>query len=137
MRKTINANDTKIIELKKLIACKKDFLKELEKFQPATSCRLMLDGMNYDLRTCDLDTLSWLLLKLNAYRMSADDLGLVGLEIGGSKITDWLNDARQRRLILNKRQEEVKLRGLEAKLTDLLSDEKKTELIIDEVKGLI
>jgi len=130
-------NDAKILELKKQIAAKKSALKGIERFTPLTNCNLHVGNERFNLHACDSKMLTTLLVQLNALRLSAADLGLESFEISGFALSNWLSDIKSKLLILDKVKEEERLKVLEDQLTSLLSVEKKTELLIDELQGKI
>lgn len=128
------SNDNTILELKKQIKQKKEALKGIEKFVPITNCSLQLMGetSRFNLHVLSSDELTLLLVRLNSLKMSADNLK-VKLSMGGFGVEDWISDVESKLLISNKKKEEERLKLLEKKLTDLLSVEKKTELLVEEI----
>lgn len=131
-------SDNRILDLKKQVADKKAALENVKKFVPATNCNLQLDnGDRINLYINDSAALTTALVKLNALRLSAEDLGILDFEFSGFKVQDWVNDISSRLLIINKQKEETKLKAQEALLTSLLSADKKTELLLDEIMGQI
>ena len=130
-------NDNTILELKKQIADKEAALDAIRRFIPATNCSLELEGTRYNLHVSDANLLTTALLKLNMYKMSADNLGLEDIEFSGYKIVDWVADIQSRLLQINKQKEQARLNNLKSKLTALLSIDKKTELEIEELKNAI
>ena len=137
MVKKASNNDSVILGLKKQIEDKKKALKSVEGFKPATNCSLIIEGERLNLHINNTDSLTMALVKLNALRMSALDLGIADFEYQGYKLSDWVNDIRSRLLIMNKLKEEARLKALEAKVTELLSLDKKTELLLDDLAGQI
>jgi hypothetical protein len=134
----MNANDERILELKKQIAEKKTSLAKAEKFEPITNCILTLDGANCNLRVLKKEGLIALIVKLNVYALSAKDLGMVeSYNISGYNIMEWIEDIRNKLTFENRKEEETKLKNMEDALTELLSNEKKTELQIDEIAALL
>lgn len=69
-------NDERVLQLKKIIEEKKSELKAVKRFTPLTNCVLSLDNQNYNLNVLQLDDLKLLLVKLNIYLMSANDLDM-------------------------------------------------------------
>lgn len=61
-----------------------------------TNCLLMLDGIEYDLHIISNDIANLLLVKLNAFRMSARDLGMLSYEIiiCGFPLPFWIGDVK-------------------------------------------
>jgi hypothetical protein len=133
-----NLNDKKIMELKKQIAEKKVKLEGINRFVPITNCSIELDGQRYNLQVLQKDQIVELMVRVNLYLMSAKDLELLEIyTISGYKPEDWIIDLKARLDILSKKDEERKLKAMEEKLDRLLSDEKKTELELDEIESLL
>lgn len=135
-------NDERILELKAQIDIKKKDLGKTLRFSPITNCLVNLDGVNYNLNVLNKDDLQLLLVKLNLYRISTLDLisnELLESElvINGYTISDWLEDVQSKLSVLNRKDEESKLKAMESKLTKLLSERKKVELEIDEIESLL
>lgn len=131
-------NDNRIIELKRQIEIKRDELLAVkQRFVPETNCVLELEGTTYNLNVCTADTLKFLLIRLNAYLMSAQALQIKIPEISGYDIAAWMSDIDNKIHGLNIKEEENKLKQMESKLNKLLSDDKKTELKIDEIASLL
>jgi hypothetical protein len=132
-----NNNDKRILELKETIKKKKNKIIKLKKFSPITNCSLNLSEKRYNIHTLTLDKLTLLLIELNLYKISANDLGIKYLVISGYKIDEWISDIKQKIDIFNIEQEKKDLDILEKKLTSLLSDNTKTELEINEISNLL
>jgi len=133
-----NVNDEKIMELKAQIKEKKAKLKGKKKFIPVTNCSLELDGIRYNLNVLGKEQLISLLVKLNGYRLSAVDLGLLEEYIvSGFRVDEWITDIKAKLEIVVLRDEENKLQEMESKLHFLLSTDKKVELEIDAIKSML
>lgn len=131
-------NDQRILEMKKQIEMKKKELGASTPFNPITNCSLELDGLRYNLHAFSKDGLMCLLIKLNSYALSAKDLGLLeNYIISGFHISDWIKDMKSKLAFLNRKDEDIKLKAMEQKLDKLLSEEKKTELEIDEIESFL
>lgn len=135
----MSKNDEKILILKKQIEEKKEELKNVTKFNPITNCSIELDNVRYNLNTLTKEQLILLLVKLSTYALSAIDLGINGedFNISGYKVDEWIEDIKSKLENLNQRNEQSKLKQLESKLTKMLSEEKKTELEIEEIENLL
>jgi len=135
----MNKNDNRILELKKQIKEKKSKLKKIKRFNPITACNLTLDGSLYNIHVCNKDDLKLLLIKLNLYIMSAEDLSISvnDIMISCFSIEDWISDINLKLENMSIKEEESKLKVMEEKLTKLLSEEKKTELQIEEIESLL
>lgn len=131
-------NDERVLQLKQVIDKKKSELKGSKKFAPLTNCVLDLEGQKYNLNVLQFDDLQLLLVRLNMYLMSAKDLGIsLEIEISGYNIEEWITDIRCKIEIFEYKKKEAELKTLEAKLDKMLSDEKKTELELDEIAALL
>ena len=137
-----NNNDERIIKLKKQIDEKrKELKKKNSRFTPITNCVLELDGLRYNLH---LQSTPMLMMKLHMLQMAADDLRedypnspFGDVQISGYKISDWIADIAANLEIQAFKAEKQKLDKLEKQLTELLSNDKQTELMIDELEALI
>jgi len=129
-------NDERVLQLKKIIDEKKAELKTVKKFTPITNCVLDLDNQRYNLNVLQPSDLKLLLVKLNMYLMSANDLD-IALELSGYNVTEWMTDIKSKIEIFEHKTKEAELKILEAKLDKMLSDEKKTELELDEIAALL
>lgn len=129
-------NDNRILELTKKIQEKKQKLGKLQRFTPITNCTLELDGVRHNLNVLDKDKLIFLLMKLNSYRLSAEDLN-VTLEVGGYPLADWMEDIQSKLDIIAHKEEEKQLKEMEIKLEKLLSKDKKVELELDNIESLL
>ena len=133
----MSTNDDRVLQLKKIIDEKKENLKSCKKtFLPITNCILDLDGQKYNLNVLQFDELQLLLVKLNIYLTSAVNLN-ISLMISGYSINDWIEDINNKLDVLEFRRKENELKVLENKLNKMLSDEKKTELELDEIAALL
>lgn len=132
----MSKNDERVLQLKRVIEEKKSELKSISRFSPMTNCIISLDGCNYNLNVAHADDLTFLLVKLNAYLISAKDLD-IDLSICGYTVDEWITDIKSRLNILARKSEETELKTLESKLDKMLSSEKKTELELDEIAELL
>lgn len=134
----MSKNDDRILELKKQIETKKKAISEKKvRFIPETNCVLNMDGMTINLNVCSDDALVLLLIRLNSYLMSAVNLGMSDFEISGYSVMTWIKDIKSKLEVSSLRREENDLKKMEGKLDKLLSDDKKTELEIDEIANLL
>lgn len=133
-----NVNDEKILELKAQIKEKKEKLKKAKKFVPITNCSIELDGQRHNLQVLNKEQLMMLAVKLNFYKLSADDLGLLNdFTMSGYNLEDWLTDINLKLAVVVQREEENKLQALENKLQTLLSNEKQVELEIGNIEAML
>ena len=92
-----NINDTKIIELKKQIKEKRDKLDSTKKFSPVTNCSIEVDGVRHNIQVLQKNQIITLMVKLNAYKISAEELELLDdYIISGYKVEDWITDLKTR-----------------------------------------
>jgi len=127
-------NDKTILNLKKQIAQKKKELKASERFSPITNCSLELHGQRYNLHTLTEEGMVQLLVVLNSYKKSAEELELVAdYELSGYSVYSWIIDLKNRLSVINRNTEENRLKMLEKRLHNLLTVETKVELEIDEI----
>lgn len=128
-------NDSVILELKKQVEAKKALIKDSSKFSPITNASLELDGIRYNLHTLSKDTLLFVLAKVvaldNALLEILEEETLV---LSGFPASEWITDLKARYAVLNANTEKERLRKLENRLHDLLSNDKKVELELDELK---
>ncbi len=127
-------NDNTILRLKEEVKKQKEVIKKIKPFVPVTNCSLDLYGTRYNLHTLNKETIITLLVRLNSYKMSAEELGLEEeFKISGYSTNDWITDLKAKHLLIGKKEEEEKLNKLETKLHNLLSQDKKIELEIDDI----
>lgn len=136
-----NKNDKKIMELKEQIERKKREIGSPKAFKSVTSC-IMPDAngarSSINLRVLNKEKVVNLMIDINIKIMSAKDLGIESeYEIAGFKASDWIKDLKGRLDELNVREEEKKLKTLEEKLDKMLSEEKQTELELENIANLI
>lgn len=132
------SNDQRVLEMKKQIEEKKVYLAKSQKFTPITNCSIEIDGVRYNIQVLNKEQLTMLMLKLNSIRLSAKDLELNSeVTISGYALEDWISDLKSKLDFVNRKEEENKLKAMELKLTQLLSEEKKVELEINEIESLL
>ncbi len=129
-------NDEKIFTLKKLVDEKKSKITNV-RFVPTTNCLISIDGSNFNLNVLDKDTLILILVKLNMYKKSLEDLKISNFKLSGYSIEDWMTDIKLKLNVLEQKEEANSLKQLERKLEDLLSVDKKIELEIGDIENLL
>jgi len=97
-----------------------------------TNCHIDIDNTVEDIRWLTKDQLIYILVKLNSYAKSAKELE-IDFVISGYHITEWITDIKSKLDFVSRKEEENKLKVMESKLHQLLSNEKKVELEIDEI----
>ena len=131
-------NDSRILTMKEQIAKKKKEISKAKRFSPVTNCSIELDGIRTNINTLNKDQLIQLLVKLKSYQMAAEELYLLKeYVISGYLIDEWLEDLKSKLLGLSQKEEENKLKQMEQKLDTLLSNDKKTELEIDDIANML
>lgn len=134
----MSKNDDRILELKEQIELKKTELsKKRIKFMPETNCVLELDNTKYNLNVVSDDVLMFLIVKLNMYIMSADNLKMPHPMFGGYIVDVWIKDIENKLRVSGYKKEEANLKAMEAKLDKLLSEDKKAELEINSIAELL
>lgn len=131
-----NENDSRVLALKEKINEKKANIKKLV-FTPVTNCSLEFEGTRHNLHVLKDDSLTYLLIKLNSMVMSMANLGIKDFKISGYDIKEWINDIKQKLLVLTIKEEEASLKQLESKLDTLLSTDKKTQIELDNISKLL
>ena len=133
-------NDEMILQLKKKVEEQKA---ELAKFprtlQAETSTVLRQDVDNLNLRVMSVEQLKLLKVKLHTYTMAAADLeiGIDEVVISGYSIDKWMHDIDTQISVLTRAEKEKKLKETEATLNRMLSDDKRTELELQELAKLL
>lgn len=126
-------NDETILELKRKIAEKKKELKSSERFVPFTNCSIELDGVRSNIQVLTKEQLTMLLLKLTTYKLAMKEITLESFNISGFEIDDWIFDVKSKLATLTRKEEEQKLRQMEQKLHNLLSNDTKVELELQQI----
>lgn len=131
-------NDEKILLLKKQISEKREKIDGIKRFTPITNCMLILSGESHNINTLTKDQLILILVVLTGYKNSATELGLLEeWKISGYNINLWIEDIKAKLEVLSRKEEEKKLKLMEDKLSQMLSNEKKIELEIDEIEAML
>jgi hypothetical protein len=130
-------NDTLVILLTNKVNAKKEQLKAINNPKFITNCVLNLNGTSHNIKALSGEALVFLLLMVNELLMSAKDLGMTGVKLSGFTLEEWVSDLKTRQQVLSKQEEERKLKDLEAELQNLLSQEKKNELRLSQIKDLL
>ena len=134
----MNENDARILEFKELIAKKKESITAKNvRVASKTTCIMTIDNVNYNLNAMDLNDLTQLMIKLNMYNMSADNLQVDHIVLKGYVTDIWIEDIKNKINSLSIKQEEKELKQLEARLDDMLSEDRKTTLALDEIAALL
>ena len=129
-------NDEKILLLKKQIEEKKAKIAKNKRVTPITNCILTFRGQTYNLNVLTQDELKLLYIELDLIhdKMCGMDWDL---SLSGYPIIIWLEDIQSKLSVLQIRDEVSKLKTMEQKLSDLLSDDKKIELEINAIEEML
>lgn len=131
-------NDERILKLRKQIDKKTEELGKINRRVPLTHSNFVLDGNRLNILALDKEKLIALLVKLNAYRMSAQQLWLLDeFIIEGYILSDWIEDIQSRLTMLSQMEERKTLRITEEKLSKMLSGNKRVELELDDIESLL
>lgn len=133
-------NDEMILQLKKKVEEQKAELAKLPRtLQSETSTVFRPDVENMNLRVMSVEQLKLLKVKLHTYTMAATDLGMEQNEvvISGFSIDKWMHDIDMQISVLTRAEKEKKLKETEATLNRMLSDDKRTELELQELAKML
>lgn len=133
-------NDERILELKKQIDEKKQELGKQPRFCPVTTCIFNYQGNRINIHTLtSIKDINAILVYFNMYVISAKDMEINCEDVvfDGFSITDWIEDLKSKKTVIEYTAKKEQLTALEKKLDKLLSDDKKTELEIDAIADLI
>lgn len=97
---------------------------------------LFIDNKYYNLNIEEKETLEILLIKLNIYRMSMEDLN-IWVQISGYDVIDWIDDINAKLSTFTYKKRKKELEDTEKQLDLLLSEEKKTELEIERLAKIL
>lgn len=132
-------NDTKIIELSNKIDKSLEIKNtENKKFIPKTCLVITVDGKEYNINVLSKQDLLMLLLKLNSYKMSAENfIDIRTFDICEYNIEDWICDIKNKYDILNNKEKIKNAEKIKSKLNSLLSSDKKVEIEISNLENEI
>ena len=134
----MSKNDDRILELKKQIEEKKATLAEKNvKFSPETNCVLIMDDTTYNLNVLNDDALTFLKIKLYTYKMAMLDMKITDFKLSGYSLDEWISDINKKLETHEVKQKQNELKAMEAKLDKLLSEDKKTELELDDIAAML
>lgn len=136
----MSKNDDRILTLKKQIEDKKKELGKQPRFSPVTTCMFTYNGNRVNIHTLTtVNDINAMLVYFNIYAMSAENLGidLEDVRFDGFSVSDWMEDLHAKKAVIEYTAKKSQLGAMEKKLDKLLSDDKKTELEIDAIAGLL
>lgn len=127
------SNDELILLKEKEINILLENIKKAKKgFVPLTNLSLEWNNQRYNLNVLPKETLlylSWQLSSFNDFLKDNRDL----FKISGFSLSDWISDLENQFKKLNLRHEEERLSNLQNKLKDLLTKDKKDEILITDL----
>ena len=137
----MSKNDERILMLKKSIEEQESQLKEVSKYEYRTNKVLTLDTAIHNLNVISLNQIHSLLLELNGVRFNAMDLKVRFPEVdilsdtlfSGYSIDDWISDLVHQLEVVESKAKVSKLKAAKKQLDNMLSEDKKTELLLDEL----
>ncbi len=138
-------NDARILALKKLIEEKREKLcdsgdiSSVVTFKPETNCLFVWNNEKKNIRVLREDELPLFISLFHSLLVSAEaqDLPLASVKMDGNPVQGLLKDCKTRYTMLIKAEELRDLQRAEAKLDKLLSEDKKTELELDDLEGFL
>jgi len=128
-----NKNDQVVFALQEQIKKKKASLKSSERFSPITNCSLNIDGERHNLNVVDIDLCKILLMKIHLLLTAAKDLQLEYVFFSGFSLEDWKTDLQSKLAYLGRKTEEAKLKTMEDKLQQLLSQEARVGIELESI----
>lgn len=137
-------NDKKVIDLMEQIKNKKKEIAEC-KFIPETNCIIKIDKETININVLSKEELMLLACKLANIKQGQSYLIQSGyldvrserIEISGYDIIKWLNDISRKIKYIEIKEEKTKLLGMEKRLEDLLSSDKKIEMELNEIENVL
>lgn len=137
-----NTNDAVVLQLQGKVEEKKKKIAALKKNRhtSATKCILEWEGKNINFNVVGKDELTFLLVKIHALYVAADDLLLEDFGdtvVQGHTLDEWIQDIKGKIKEKDILKEEQQVKAIEKQLDAMLSTEKKTELQLAEFAKLL
>ena len=124
------------INIDKILSIKSNIENYIVDVNNKTNFHISIDNTVVDIRWLSKEQLIALIVKLNCYKISAKELGLLDeYIISGYNVRDWIEDIKAKLDVVSRKDEERKLTEMENKLHYLLSNEKKIELELTEIEA--
>ena len=134
----LTKRDKEILELKTKVETKQRELADLKVFRPKTNLVLPFGNNNINLNVLDSNGL---LVVLSQVASILPNLAAVGIteapDLGSYSVEDWIHDIKGKYMLANVRKEETKLKKVEDKLNELLSEDVKKDRAFEELKSSI
>lgn len=133
-----NKNDLRNATLLKQIESKEKTLKK-PILDLHTNCSLELYGQRYNLNVLRTDDLVSLKVMINALIISAKDMGMNpdNVKLSNYPLTEWMHDLDNKIEMVKFREEEKTLESMKNKLNKLLSEDKRTEMALDDIEEML
>ena len=140
-------NDFRILEMKKLIEKKRESIeKNSEVFSPRTTLVFDWNSQKYNLNVLSVESLLKLLFGLEMYKVAmtkvkelhsnlSDDVD--NIRYSGFSIEDLIHDVLGALKTKKWREESAELKKLGKKLDDMISDDKRLELELDDIESFL
>lgn len=125
-------NDRVILQLQKDIKTKQSLIEKADRFSPITHCTLKIYGEVWNINVMNLEELQHIF----ATCLTLLNVG-VNYKISGFKLSDWIEDLNSKIAVKTITQEKQRLTELENKLKQLLTNETKVSLELENIKNLI
>ena len=136
----MNKNDERILELKKYIKEQKEQLKSVSAYAYKTNKIIEFGGVKHNLNVIQKETIYEILIELGSKLSGMEVLSKnYGFDlaseylISGYAVSDWMSDLTYQLVKLSIKDKENSLKQAEIQLDKLLSEDKKTELMLDEL----
>ena len=133
-------NDERILKLKKSIEQQKEQLKNVDAYTYKTNKIIELNGVKYNLNVIQKETIYELLVELGSklvgMKYLSDNNGIYLAKeytISGYCVDSWVDDLNYQLVKLSIKDRENALKSAEAQLNKFLSEDKRTELLLDEL----
>lgn len=135
-------NDNKIFELQKKVEEAKENLKKRvdeSKHIPITSCKFNFFGQDVNIHTLNKSTCLKYFSILANMRTTLINCGIDPniIDYEGYSISDIAEDLYRRYRMLDYKEEEEKLKNLESRLIELLSNDARVEMEIDNLSKML
>lgn len=134
---TTVTNDERILAFREKIAAKKRELGTPGRLAPVTNCSLTLYGQSYNLNVADVDTLKLLAATLHSLVTGIRETGYDTFKLAGYDVQDWIADVQARLDLFEYKAEQAKLASWEKQLAALLSKERETALLLDDIGSFL
>lgn len=136
-----NKNDETILLLKKKVELHREELAKLPRTLQSETSTVFTppDVDKKSIRVMNVEQLKLLKVQLHMYEMAASDLDmdLDEFTISGFSIDKWMHDIDMQISVLTRAEKEKKLKETEATLNRMLSDDKRTELELQELAKML